>query len=293
MSKIAVIIDSSAAIPAEKRNHYHLFQVDVPILFGDETYLGDKDIHSLGQLVDMIKEKKVLPTTSQPTPGQWEQALNDAKNAGYDQAVIITLSSGISGAFQTATLVAQGYEGMGRVEVLDSRLTNMGAGEQAILASVLAEKGHDMDEILTKVAELRASLDVRFVVNDISHLQRTGRLSRGQALIGGLLNIKPLLAFDIEGDGKIGAVGRARKMSGARLEIKTALDEYLRKINYPVRAYVVDGNNPKLGDKWLKEFQTEYPAIQFERASMDPVIGVHTGDGGMALIWSRDWESMV
>ncbi|CAH1856821.1 DegV family protein [Convivina intestini] len=293
MQKIAVIVDSSAALPAEKRNHYHIFQVNVPILFGQETYLGDRDIHNLGQLVEMIKERKELPTTSQPTPGQWEEVLNEAKSAGYKEAVIITLSSGISGAYQTAKLVADDFDGLDDVQVWDSRLTNMAAGEQAILASVLASQGADMSAILAALGELRASTDVRFVVNDISHLKRTGRLSRGQALIGGLLNIKPLLAFDVNGEGKIGAVGKARKMSGARKEIQSAFNQYLSQVDYPVRAYVVDGNNPKLGDKWLKEFKQEYPAVAFERSSMDPVIGVHTGDGAMALIWTRDWESMV
>ncbi|WEV54492.1 DegV family protein [Leuconostocaceae bacterium ESL0723] len=293
MRHTAVIVDSSAALPLATRNHYHIYEVGVPILFGKETYIGGRDIKTLGQLVDMIKEKNVLPTTSQPTPGEWEQVLNEAKAAGYTSAIIITLSSGISGAFQTAHLVAEEYEGLDQVAVIDSHLTNMGAGEQALLAASLAEEDRPVDEIVDAVKDLQSTLQVRFVVNDISHLQRTGRLSRGQALIGGLLNIKPLLSFDVQGEGKIGAIGKARKMSGAFREIKEAFADSLAHADYPVRAYVVDGNNPKLGDKWLKDLQAEFPAVQFERASMDPVIGVHTGDGGMALIWSRDWKDMV
>lgn len=291
MAKIAVITDSSAALPQGLRNSFSIIEVAIPILFGQETYLGGQDITSIAQLVDMMSNKKELPTTSQPSPAQWEVALNQAKDAGYDQAIIVTLSSGISGAFQTASLVAEDYDGLNRVEVVDSKLVNMGQAAQALLAAKLASENAGMDDILAKLADFRKHLGVRFVVNDISHLKRTGRLSRGQALIGGLLNIKPILDFDIEGDGKIGAVGKARKMSGAKDQIQEAFEAYLAKVDFPVRAYVIDGNNQKLGDKWLKDFSSKYPAVSFERAAMDPVIGVHTGDGAMAVIWSRDYQS--
>ncbi|CAK1239503.1 DegV family protein [Fructobacillus fructosus] len=291
MAKIAVITDSSSALPQSLRNSFSIIEVAIPILFGQETFLGGQDITSIAQLVTMMGEKKELPTTSQPSPAQWEMALNQAKDAGYDEAVIITLSSGISGAFQTAKLVAEGYEGLNRVEVVDSKLVNMGQAAQALLAAKLSKEEATMDDILAKLADFRTHMGVRFVVNDISHLKRTGRLSRGQALIGGLLNIKPILNFDIEGDGKIGAVGKARKMSGAKDLIQEAFEAYLAKVDFPVRAYVIDGNNQKLGDKWLKDFTSKYPAVSFERAGMDPVIGVHTGDGAMALIWTKDYQS--
>ncbi|MBS9335148.1 DegV family protein [Fructobacillus sp. M1-13] len=291
MSKIGVIVDSSAAMPQGIRNSYHIIEVAIPVLFGQETFLGGQDLTSIEQLISLMNEKKELPTTSQPSPAQWEKALNEAKDAGYDQAIIVTLSSGISGAFQTAKLVAADYEGLDRVEVVDSKLVNMAQADQALLAAKLASEGQAMDDILTQLADFKTHLGVRFVVNDISHLKRTGRLSRGQALIGGLLNIKPILDFDIAGDGKIGAVGKVRKMSGAKEEIQGAFEDYLSKADFPVRAYIVDGNNQKLGAKWLKDFSAKYPAVTFERAEMDAVIGVHTGDGAMAVIWSRDYQS--
>ena len=169
----------------------------------------------------------------------------------------------------------------------------MGSGMQAVMAADMAEKGRSMDDVWAALTTLRETFDVRFAVNDISHLQRTGRLSRGAALVGGLLNIKPILSMDVQGEGKIGAVGKARKMSGALKEIKTALDQYLTQVDYPVRAIVVDGNNQKLGDKWLKDLQSEYPTVAFERGEIGAYIGVHTGDGAMGVLWARDWETLV
>lgn len=293
MSKTAVIIDSSSAMPVAIRNRYHIFQVNDPIIFGDEVYKETVDIHSLGELVKMMQEKKQLASTSQPAPGDWEEALNLAKASGYNQAILITLSSGISGTYQTANAIAQSYDGMDEVRAWDSKIAVMGAGVQAILAAAMAEKNRSLDEIITALAQLRSTIDVRFVVNDISYLQRTGRLSRGQALIGGLLNIKPILSMDVQDEGKIGAVGKARKMSGALKEIKEPLRQSLAEADYPVRAYVIDGNNTKLGDKWLKDLQSEYPTVKFERGVIGAFIGVHTGDGAMGVIWARDWEDLI
>lgn len=293
MSKIAIISDSASTIPTTLRNRYHIFQVNDPIIFGDEVYKETVDIQGLGALVKMMKEKKMVASTSQPAPGDWEQALNDAKAAGYDAALIVPISSGLSGAFQTAQAVAASYDGMADVRAWDSKFAVMGSGMQAVMAAVMAEKGQSLDDIWSALTALRETFDVRFVVNDISHLQRTGRLSRGAALVGGLLNIKPILSMDVQEEGKIGAVGKARKMSGALKEIKAALDHYLTQVDYPVRAVVVDGNDPKLGDKWLKDLQSDYPTVKFERGEIGAYIGVHTGDGAMGVLWARDWETLI
>lgn len=293
MSKIAIISDSASAIPLTVRNRYHIFQVNDPIIFGNEVYKETVDIHNLGELVKLMKDKKMIASTSQPAPGDWEEVLNLAKASGYDSALIIPISSGISGAYQTAHAVASAYESMSDVRAWDSKFAVMGSGMQAVMAAALAEKGKTLDEILATLDILRETLDVRFVVNDISHLQRTGRLSRGAALVGGLLNIKPILSIDIQGEGKIGAVGKARKMSGSLKEIKEALNQYLTRVDFPVRAFVIDGNNAKLGDKWLKDLQHDYPTVKFERGEIGAYIGVHTGDGTMGVLWGRDWETLI
>ncbi|MBS9338701.1 DegV family protein [Fructobacillus sp. M2-14] len=293
MTKIAVIVDSSAALPQTIKNSYSIFEVSIPIIFGEETFMGGKDLQTVEQLLKVIEEKKLPGNTSQPSPAQWEAALTQAKDAGYEEALIITLSSGISGAYNTACLVAESFEGLNRIEVVDSKLINMAAGDQAILASKMSEAGKTMDEVLAAIENYKENLGVRLVVNDISHLKRTGRLSRGQALVGGLLNIKPVLTFDIPGDGKIAAIGKARKMSGAKELIQEAFEKYLAQADYPVRSYILDANDKKVGDKWMKDFQAKYPAVTFERGALDPVVAVHTGDKSMAIIWARDYNSYL
>jgi DegV family protein with EDD domain len=293
MSDIAVIVDSSGALSDEIRQQAGIFQVNVPIIFGTTTIKENEGIRTVAELTAKIEQDGVMPTTASPAPGDWEVQLDAAKAAGYTQALLLTISSGFSGGFQAATIAAQTYEGMNQVQAWDSKVTTLGLGWQALFAAKLAQNGADLETITQRLAEIRDQMQVRFVVNDISHLQRTGRVSAGAALIGGLLNIKPILAIDVDGEGKISAIGKARKMSGALKDVKTALADSLAQYDLPLRAAVIDGNNAALADKWQEELAAEFPDITFERGVLTPYIGVHTGDGAMGVLWTVDWEKLV
>lgn len=292
MRKIAIIVDSSAQIPDELLNQYEIYKVNNPIIFATEIFRDGVDIKSEAQLKELIDSRDEIPTTSQPSPGDWENILDKVAEDGYKQALLITLSSGISGTYQTACTIAETYEKMD-VYVHDSKITTMGQGMQAIFAAQLANDGNDIEDILTKIEVVRDNMEVRFVVNDISHLQRTGRISAGQALIGGLLNIKPILEIDPDKEGNIFAVGKARKMSGALKEIKAAIKQRLEKdSSQKLMAYVIDANNESLGEKWQKDLEAEFPEITFDRGSLGPFITVHTGDGATGVLWTIDPKSI-
>lgn len=290
MRKIAIIVDSSAQIPDDLLNKYEIYKVNDPIIFGTKVFRDGIDINSEAQLKELIDSRDEIPTTSQPSPGDWENILDIVAKDGYKEALIITLSSGISGTYQTACTIAETYEKM-KVYVHDSKITTMGQGMQAIFAAELANNDEDIATILNKIKIVRNNMEVRFVVNDISHLQRTGRISAGQALIGGLLNIKPILEMDPDKEGNIFAVGKARKMSGALKEIKAAIKQRVEKDpSAKLIAYVIDANNESLGEKWKKELETDFPEIKFKRGSLGPFITVHTGDGATGVLWTLDPE---
>lgn len=293
MSDIAVIVDSSSALPADLRAANHIFQVNVPIIFGTTTIKENEGLDTVAELTAKIAADGVMPTTASPAPGDWEVVLDEAAAAGYDQAILLTLSSGFSGGFQAANIAATTYEKMRDVRAWDSKVTTLGLGWQALLAAKMAENGATIDAIFDKLAILRGQMNVRFVVNDIAHLQRTGRVSAGAALIGGLLNIKPILAIDVDNEGKISAIGKARKMSGALKDVKAALAATLADYDLPMRGAVIDGNNADLAGKWRDELAAEFPDMPFDRSVLTPYIGVHTGDGAMGVLWSVDWEKLV
>ncbi|AZZ60454.1 DegV family protein [Oenococcus sp. UCMA 16435] len=293
MRKIAIIVDSSSYIPKDQLKKHHIYVIDNPIIFG-ETIYHESNWPVNADFYQQMAVTPLQPTTSQPAPGDFEAAFKAAKADGYQQALVITLSSGFSGTFVNTSTAASHYPDLD-IRVWDSRIACAGTGHQALLAADLAEKGIGLDEILRRLQILRSRTGVFFVVDSINHLQRTGRLSGGQALIAGLLNIKPILNINTNKQGKIDAVAKTRKMSGAWRYIEEhfskVADDY-RRAGWPLRVSIVDANNPKLADAWLKKAKKLWPEIIFERGIIGPLIGVHIGGKAVGLIWGEDYKRL-
>lgn len=149
--------------------------------------------------------------------------------------------------------------------------------------------GKDVQTILARLEELRATTKVLFAVDEIRHLQRTGRISGGQATLGALLNIKPLLTFE---DTKIIAIGKERAMKRAWKKIEADFQAVHDSVDYKIRATIVDGNNPVLADQWAADLAELFPDVVVERSIIGPYIGVHTGEKAMGLIWARDYKTL-
>ncbi|MFT8917033.1 MAG: DegV family protein [Oenococcus sp.] len=293
MSKIAIIVDSSSYIPHEIQLAKHIYVADNPVLFGRKVY-HESHWPVNAAFYKQMATSSAQPTTSQPSIGDLMAIFDQVKKDGYDQAVLVTLSSGFSGTYQAAFAAAAQYPDLD-VHVWDSRIATMGAGNQALLASDLAEKGWQMADILEKLRLLRDRTSVFFVVDSIKHLQRTGRLSGGQALIAGLLSIKPILNIDPSKEGKIVAVAKERKMTGAWKYIEENFGKIVEGYahsNWPMRVTIVDADNPALADSWVKKGKALWPDIVFERGIIGPLIGVHTGEKAVGFIWAQDYKSL-
>lgn len=293
MSKIAVIVDSSSYIPKDVCLKEHIYVVDNPVLFGRKVY-HESHWPQNAAFYKKMAASSAQPTTSQPSTGDLTAVFDQVKDDGYDQAVFVTLSSGFSGTYEAAVTAAVDYDGL-EVHVWDSRIATMAAGNQALLAADLADKQWPMKDILARMQILRERTSVFFVVDSIKHLQRTGRLSGGQALIAGLLSIKPILNIDPSKDGKIVAVAKERKMTGAWRYIEEHFAEIVQDYadaKWPMRVTIVDADNPTLADSWMAKGQALWPDIVFERGIIGPLIGVHTGGKAVGFIWAQDYKTL-
>ncbi|MHA5130457.1 DegV family protein [Oenococcus oeni] len=293
MSKIAIIVDSSSYIPKDQLKKHHIYVIDNPIIFG-ETIYHEFNWPVNADFYQQMATTPIQPTTSQPAPGDFEAAFQAAKDDGYKQALVITLSSGFSGTFLNTSAIASSHSDID-IHVWDSRIACLGAGNQALLAAYLAEKGIGIDEILSKLQILRSRTGVFFVVDSIIHLQRTGRLSGGQALVAGLLNIKPILNINTNKQGKIDAVAKTRKMSGAWRYIEkhfAKIADNYQRAGWPMRVSILDADNPELADAWLKRAEKRWPEIIFERGIIGPLVGVHIGGKAVGLIWAEDYKRL-
>ena len=227
-------------------------------------------------------------TTSQPEIGAFMTKFDELAEAGYTDVIVIVLSSGISGAFSSLESLAGTVENI-KVHVWDSQIAASGAGNQAKLAADMVAADKDVQTILARLEELRATTKVLFAVDEIRHLQRTGRISGGQATLGSLLNIKPLLTFE---DTKIIAIGKERAMKRAWKKIEADFKAVHDSVDYKIRATIGRcRNNPDLADQWAADL-TNYSRMLLLNAASSDLTLKHTGEKAMGLIWARDYKTL-
>ena len=289
MSKIAVLVDSSSYISPEDLEALNIKQINNPIMMGTQVFHENEDWQTPAEFYEMARTAVTPFTTSQPEIGVFMTAFNELAAAGYTDVIAVVLSSGISGTYSSVQSLAQTMDNI-KIHAWDSQIAAAGAGNQAKLAAEMVQAGHGVPEILAALTTLRGTTNVYFAVDDIRHLQRTGRISGGQATLGSLLNIKPMLTFE---DGKIIAIGKERAMKRAWKKMIADFTAIHDAATYPLRVAIVDGNHPDLADSWAAELQAAFPDVVVERSIIGPYIGVHTGEKAMGMIWGQDYKSLL
>lgn len=286
--KTAIVTDTGAYLKPEEIEKYNIKVLPITVIMGDSQYKETEELDA-ETFFDYMRNEAALPTTAQVSIGAAEELYNQLADEGYDEVISIHLSRGITSFLDSLEGFLKTYNKI-KVYPYDSTIAAAGEADLCLLAATMALDGKHANEIMPQLARLTKTLNVDFVVDDLKHLTRTGRLSNRSAIIGNLLRIKPMLTFE---DGKIVAVGRERTMKRAFGVIKSDLRKTLEENDYPVLGTILDANYPELSDKWLEELQREFPNVRFDQRHLGPAISVHTGEKTMALIWERDWKSLT
>lgn len=276
--KTAVVTDSTAYIPKDLREKLNIHMIPLSVIFGNETYREEVEI-TASEFFEEVKNRE-LPTTSQPPVGEFVQ-LFEQLSKDYDSVVSIHLSSGISGTFQGAVSAGEMVENID-VFAFDSEISCMVQGFYVLEAAQMAQAGKGPEEIMSRLEEMKKTLYAYFMVDDLSHLQRGGRLSSAQALIGSLLQVKPLLHFQ---DKKIVPFEKIRTRKKAMRRMVDLLAEASAGEQY--RAVIIHANREQEANEWKKELEAELPNVEFVISYFGPVIGTHLGEGSMGLGWVK------
>lgn len=277
--KTAVVTDSTAYIPKELREKYNIHMIPLNVIFGNEVYREEIDIHS-GEFYEEVRTKE-LPTTSQPPIGQFVK-LFERLAKEYDAVISIHLSSGISGTYQGAVTASTMVEGI-KVFPFDSEISCMVQGFYAIEAAEWAARGRDAEAIMKRLEEMKKSARAYFMVDDLSHLQRGGRLSSAQAFIGSLLQVKPLLHFENKVIVPFEKI-RTRKKAMKRM-VDLLGEDALQGGNY--QAVIIHANREEEAKEWREELSAVYPNVDFMIGYFGAVIGTHLGEGSMGMGWMK------
>ncbi|CEG29075.1 DegV family protein [Bacillus sp. B-jedd] len=277
--KTAVVTDSTAYIPRELREKLNIHMIPLNVIFGEEAYQEEVEI-TASEFYEEVKTKD-LPTTSQPPIGQYVE-LYEKLAKDFDEIVSIHLSSGISGTFQGAVTAGTMVEGV-KLFPFDSEISCMVQGFYVLEAAEMALNGEGGEAINRRLEEMKQSVRAYFMVDDLAHLQRGGRLSSAQALIGGLLQVKPLLHFV---DKKIVPFEKIRTRKRAMNRIVELLSE-AASTGGDYRAVIIHANREAEAIEWKQELEAELPNVEFMISYFGPVIGTHLGEGAMGLGWYK------
>lgn len=277
---IAVVTDSTAYLPEDLRKRLQIHVVPLAVTIDGQDYEEEIDL-TTEEFYEKVRGDGPLPKTSQPSVGQFAEKFKQLKEEGADAIVSVHLSSGISGTYTGAVQAGELDETLD-VRAFDSEISCYMQGYYAIRAAELSQAGASMDEIMNELEEMKQTMRAYFMVDDLSHLQRGGRLSSAQALIGGLLQVKPILHFV---DKVIVPFEKIRTRKKAMKRIADLLAE--DAANMPLDAAIIHGNQPEEAEIWLAELSERLPDVKFTISHFGPVIGTHLGEGAMGLGWVK------
>lgn len=271
---VKIIVDSTVNLAPELKDRFHI--VPLAVRFGEEEYLDGVTIDSK-TFYEKLATCEALPTTSQPTPVSFEEVYEEATADG-SQAVVITIAATFSGTYQSATIAAEDFPG--KVFVVDSRNAAIGAGVLAHYALTLADRGMTGEQILEELIRVRTQLRVCAMVDTLEYLKKGGRLNAAVAVVGGLLNIKPIIQIAAPGEIKI--LGTARGMKKAF----SMLNDQADKFGGPDRTRPILLGYTGVGDENLNKYLEESGsawASGLSATHIGSAIGVHVGPGAVAF----------
>lgn len=275
---VKIIVDSTVDLTPELRAQMSAI-VPLSVRFGDEEYKDGVTI-TAQKFYEMLIASETLPTTSQPTPAAFEEAYA-AATADGSEVVVITIASKLSGTYQSATIAAEEYEG--KVFVCDSRSAAIGSGVLTAYALQLARQGLSGQQILDELIAVRKNVCLYAIVDTLDYLKKGGRLNAAVAVVGGLLNIKPLICVDEAGEIKVPGMARGMKKAFATLTELSAKDG----IDYekPILLGYTGTSDENLG-KYMAENTATWPEGT-PSSIVGAAIGVHAGPGAVATAFFK------
>lgn len=278
MMKVAVMSDSTAYISKEDREKYGIHMVPLSVNFKDGSYREELDI-TTEEFYQKVANSKELPSTSQPSIGEITKKLEELAE-DHDAVISVHLSSGISGTCQTMMSAGEMVEGI-EVFAYDSEMSCMVQGFYAIEAAMMAANGESPEAILKRLDEMKKTVRAYFMVDDLTNLQRGGRLSNAQAIIGSLLQVKPILHFENK---LIVPFEKIRTKKKAISRILGLLEEEIAA-GKDLRIVFIHGNARPYAEKLEADFKEKHPEMETSISYFGPVIGTHPGQGAIGVAW--------
>lgn len=277
---VSVVTDSSADLPDSVLDRHRIALVPLQVVWGNETF-RDRVQLTPDDFYRRLRGAKDLPTTSQPSPAEFLRVFRDARQEAHD-VIAVLLSSALSGTFQSGVAALRASQ-LDHVHIVDSRSASLGVGLLALRASELAEAGRTADEIVAELERIKGQSGMLLTVDRYDNLLRSGRVSRGKAWLGGMLDVKPILSLDASG--RVIPLDRVRGRDNLVPRVLSLLERRLTPRPRAVRFGVAHADAPEAADRVRTALIAAYQPKDCFVTLATGVLGTHVGTGAWAVFY--------
>ena len=277
---LKIIVDRVSDIPRSLADELGIIVVPLQVNFEDASYKDGQDLDSKA-FFQRVNQAGKLPTTAQVTPGEFIEVFKRELEQGHE-LIVITMSARMSGTYNAARTAIEFLE-TDRATLFDSKAVTFGYGLIAVLAARMVKSGADKEAVCKEIESMVRNQESRFIVDTLDYLRRGGRLTVGEAFIGGLLNIKPILKVS---DGELLAEDKVR---GRKKAIRYICDwlqhEKIDLSNKTIGLYHADDH------EHMNELETalreQFKIGEVVYSEVGSVVGTHSGPGCIAISFIR------
>ena len=275
---IRIIIDSTVDIPDKSSDHFTV--VPLTVSFGEKDYIDGVTLNKQ-EFYQKLVSSPELPKTGQAAPASFAEVFRKLKEKG-EEAVVITVSSRLSGTYQSACIAAEDFE---NVRVVDSMNVSIASGILAEYALRCASEGMGLDELARHLSKKRDEIGLVAMVDTLEYLKKDGRISGAAAFAGGVLGIKPVVTTR---NGELAVLGKARGSKKAN----NLLVEQIRKDGVDFSKPLLLGYTG-LSDDMLRQYIQDSQCLwkghvaNLDCVQLSSVVGTHAGPGAVAVAYFK------
>ncbi|OLO40455.1 fatty acid-binding protein DegV [Alkalihalophilus pseudofirmus] len=280
MKKIAWITDSTAYITEDLKNNPDVYVVPLAIIFGDDVFEDGISL-TTKELYKKINQSKTVPKTSQPAVGRFVELYEKLKGE-YEHAIAVHISSKLSGTIDSSMSASNMAEFP--VEVIDSKSMSYAITSLLKTGIALCEQGMDVKTIAQQLRKDAAKGENYILLGSLEQFYKGGRMSGTQYLLGNLLQIKPIIRINQNGEFEIFEKVRSEKKAIRRLleMIQIANDKQpLREVQ------IMHGNIEEKAVAFEKDIKSKFPDMNIVIGEISSTIAAHAGEGTLAVIWQN------